>query len=83
MIKGWDKAAQSTKRFIVLKVTGYHFPNIKNACHVSGFRGVAERLNAAVLKTVLLKGNGGSNPSSSAITNKNVSYSKIANYKPT
>ena len=30
------------------------------------FRGVAERLNAAVLKTVLLKGNGGSNPSSSA-----------------
>jgi len=25
MIKGWDKAAQSTKRFIVLKVTGYHF----------------------------------------------------------
>ena len=31
------------------------------------FRGVAERSNAAVLKTVLLKGNGGSNPSSSAI----------------
>jgi hypothetical protein len=30
-------------------------------------RGVAERSNAAVLKTVLLKGNGGSNPSSSAI----------------
>lgn len=29
-------------------------------------RGVAERSNAAVLKTVLLKGNGGSNPSSSA-----------------
>jgi len=27
---------------------------------------VAERSNAAVLKTVLLKGNGGSNPSSSA-----------------
>ena len=26
MVKGWDKAAQSTKRFIVLKVTGYHFP---------------------------------------------------------
>ena len=31
------------------------------------FRGVAEWLMAAVLKTVLLKGNGGSNPSSSAI----------------
>ena len=29
---------------------------------------MAERSNAAVLKTVLLKGNGGSNPSSSAIT---------------
>ena len=26
MVKGWDKAAQSTTRFIVLKVTGYHFP---------------------------------------------------------
>ena len=26
MVKGWDKAAQSAKRFIVLKVTGYHFP---------------------------------------------------------
>ena len=30
------------------------------------YRGVAERLNAAVLKTVILKGIGGSNPSSSA-----------------
>ena len=33
-------------------------------------RGVAERSNAAVLKTVELQGSGGSNPSSSAITKK-------------
>jgi hypothetical protein len=56
MVKGWDKAAQSTKRFIALKVTGYHFPSLFERCMpCEWFGGLAERSNAVVLKTTLLE----------------------------
>ena len=38
---------------------------------------MAERLNAAVLKTVLVKANGGSNPSFSAQISQNLNFIEV------